>query len=67
MYSGKEYFDKRNEKIPTKTRMMKIKCINLYQKKTSRVFIGHADMLEMEKEFLFFRICKFLTKISESF
>ena len=37
MYSGKEYFDKRNEKIPTKTRMMKIKCIDLYQKNKQSV------------------------------
>ena len=32
MYSGKEYFDNCNEKIPAKIRMMKIKCINLYRK-----------------------------------
>ena len=32
-------------------------------KKTRELIISHPEMLEMEKKFLFFRLCKFLAEI----
>ena len=35
----------------------------MYTKKPSELFMSHPKMLEMEKNFLFFRLRKFLAKI----